>query len=82
LTIIIKNNKAIRIAESKKNMISDQTAYWLLSTLVQAMAAIWAIFFGLFIALRGMMINLKEKYEKKPKGKRYILTIESKHFLY
>ena len=49
-------------------MIDDSTARFLLSTIVQSIAAIWAIFFGLFLAFRDRILELRNKI-KHPKGK-------------
>ncbi len=42
-------------------MVDDVTARFLLTTIVQSMAAIWAIFFGLFIVFREMILNRRER---------------------
>jgi hypothetical protein len=48
-------------------MLNNDTAQWLLSTIVQSMAAIWALFFGLFIVLREMILDRRQQIND-PRG--------------
>jgi len=48
-------------------MIDDSTAHFLLTTIVQSIAAIWAIFFGLFIVFRERILELRGNVQH-PRG--------------
>jgi len=42
-------------------IMDNQTAYWLLSAIIQGLGAIWAIFFGISIAVRSYIKGVRKK---------------------